>query len=84
MRLEGRFKMILQDDNVRVSHSIHLVDLLQALLAVLNTLLHVCVCVCVQVQERSVADLLTQAAETAHAISETCSMYMHVCTCTCM
>ena len=57
MRLKGWFKVILHDDNVRVSHSVHLVDLLQALLAVLNALLHD---VCVKVQEGNVADLLTR------------------------
>ena len=41
VRFEGGLKMVLQDDNVRVCDSIHLINLLQTLLAVFNTLLYV-------------------------------------------
>ena len=39
VRFERWFKVVLKNDNVWVSHSIRLVYLLQALLAVFNTLL---------------------------------------------
>ena len=46
MWFEGRFKVVFHDNNVWVSHSIHLVNLLQTLLAILNALLHEYVHVC--------------------------------------
>lgn len=39
VRFERWLKVVLQNNNIGVSHSIHLVDLLQALLAVFNALL---------------------------------------------
>ena len=39
VRFERWLKVVLQNNNIGMSHSIHLVDLLQALLAVFNALL---------------------------------------------